>query len=45
MVIVVRVSMRVLGARMKAGFIHKRLRLYAEGTSGARWCPDVRSVV
>ena len=28
---------------MNAGFVHKRGRLYARGTSGARWCHGVRS--
>ena len=39
MPVAVRVSVRVLAARMNAGFVHKRGRLYAKGTSGASCAP------
>ena len=37
--VAVGVDVRVLAARMYAGFIHKRGRLYVIGTSGASFGP------
>ena len=42
--VAVHVNVRVLAARMNAGFVHKRGRLYVIGTSGASCRAGVRSV-